>query len=71
VLDGLPEEWIIERDPSGRVVAVKASVVAGFIYHDRFYTREQAAQVAGGEPHGKNIRQEEETLSLPAGGERT
>jgi hypothetical protein len=55
VLDGLPEEWIIERDPSGRVMAVKASVIAGFIYHGRFYTREQAAQVAEGESRGKNM----------------
>jgi hypothetical protein len=49
LLDGLPEEWIVKRDPSGRAMAVKASVIAGFIYHDRFYTREQAAQAVRGE----------------------
>ncbi len=55
LLDGLPEEWILKRDPSGRVMAVKASVVAGFIYHGRFYTREQVARAARGEAGGKNL----------------
>jgi hypothetical protein len=53
ILDGLPEEWIVECDPSGRVMAVKASVIAGFIYHGRFYTREQAAWAVRGESCGK------------------
>ncbi len=44
VLDGLPEEWIIERDQSGKVHSVKDSVIAGFIRDGYFYTREQAAQ---------------------------
>src|SRR5688572_11318537 len=52
ILDGLPEEWIVKRDASGRVMAVKASVIAGFLYHDRFYTREQAAWAVGSEPRG-------------------
>jgi hypothetical protein len=53
ILDGLPEEWIVERDPSGQVMAVKASVIVGFIYHGRFYTREQAARAVRGEACGK------------------
>ena len=44
LLDGLPEEWIQRQRPSGRVVAVKDSVVAGFLCQGRFYTREQAAR---------------------------
>ncbi len=44
VLEGLPEEWVVARDKSGRVAAVKDFVIAGFIQHGRFYTREQAAQ---------------------------
>jgi len=42
-LDGLPDHLIVARDPAGRVVAVKASVIAGFVRCGCFYTREQAA----------------------------
>jgi hypothetical protein len=44
VLDGLPEDWIVERDPGGRPSAAKRWVVAGFIRDGRFYTRRQAAR---------------------------
>lgn len=48
LLDGLPEAWVLERDAcSGRVMAVKPSVIAGFLCQGRFYTREQAAAAAG------------------------
>jgi len=43
VLDGLPRELIVSRDPDGRCRDVKRSVVAGFVRAGRFYTREQAA----------------------------
>ncbi|MEK7323082.1 MAG: hypothetical protein AABZ84_08390 [Pseudomonadota bacterium] len=43
--DGLPDDWVAGRDQSGRPVAVKASVVAGFVRGGCFYTREQAAQL--------------------------
>ena len=43
LLEGLPDEWVSERDPSGRVASLKASVIAGFLYQNSFYTREQAA----------------------------
>lgn len=46
VLDGLPEEWIRERDQSGKVCSVKDSVIAGFIRDGYFYTRKQAAEAA-------------------------
>ncbi|HAO32164.1 MAG TPA: hypothetical protein PLU26_15685 [Candidatus Competibacter sp.] len=42
-LDGLPDHLILARGPNGRVAAVKASIVAGFIRWGLFYTREQAA----------------------------
>ncbi|MBK8181644.1 MAG: hypothetical protein IPK63_01495 [Candidatus Competibacteraceae bacterium] len=42
-LDGLPDHLVLARGPTGRVVAVKASVIAGFIRWGLFYTREQAA----------------------------
>jgi hypothetical protein len=43
LLDGLPEEWVVQRDTTGRVIAIKDTVIAGFLRNGRFYTREQAA----------------------------
>ncbi len=44
VLDGLPDEWIAERDSYGRVAKARAGVVAGFLRNGQFYTREEAAR---------------------------
>jgi len=44
LLDGLPEDWVLERSDTGKVVSVKTSVVAGFVRRGRFYTREEAAR---------------------------
>jgi hypothetical protein len=44
LLDGVPEEWIQTRSHTGRITAVKASVISGFVRASRFYTREQAAR---------------------------
>ena len=46
LLDGLPDEWVAERDATGRISAIKISVVAGFVRDGFFYTREQAADAA-------------------------
>ena len=46
LLDGLPEHWVAERDPEGRVTRARTGVVSGFLRDGRFYTRDQAAQVA-------------------------
>jgi hypothetical protein len=43
ILDGVPAEWVVNRDEHGKVRTVKNSVIAGFIRFGRFYTREQAA----------------------------
>ena len=43
LLDGLPDHWVKERLPSGRVAVVKESVIAGFLREGQFYTRDQAA----------------------------
>ncbi len=40
--DGLPDELITKRNINNKPVAVKASVVSGFLFQQRFYTREQA-----------------------------
>lgn len=44
VLDGLPDELVLERSAAGRVKAVKPSVVSGFVRAGRFYSRDEAAQ---------------------------
>ena len=46
VLDGLPDELVVERDALGRVRAAKGCVIAGFVLDGRFYTREAAAKRA-------------------------
>ncbi len=43
LLEGLPEQLVLRREASGKVVAVKDSVSAGFVREGRIYTREQAA----------------------------
>jgi hypothetical protein len=44
MLDGLPEEVIVDRAPCGRVLAARASLVAGFERNGLFYTRKAAAR---------------------------
>ena len=46
VLDGLPDEVIVDRAASGRVVAAKASLISGFVRNGFFYTRAAAARAA-------------------------
>ncbi len=47
IMDGLPDDLVVERNASGRVTAVKGSVVPGFVKQGCFYTREQAVQALG------------------------
>ena len=46
LLDGLPDELVVERSASGRVSAVKACIISGFVCDGRFYTRDKAARRA-------------------------
>lgn len=46
LLDGLPDEVVVARAPSGRVVAAKATLVSGFERNGYFYTRAAAARAA-------------------------
>lgn len=48
LLDGLPPLLVVTRTREGRAVAVKASVVSGFVRDGKFYTRAQAARAAAG-----------------------
>jgi hypothetical protein len=47
-LDGLPDDVVLTRHAGGRVAAVKASLISGFLRGGRFYSRAQAARIAGG-----------------------
>ncbi len=54
LLDGLPEKLVLRREASGKVIALKGSVSAGFVREGRFYTREQAAMAMMREPRDGN-----------------
>ena len=43
-LDGLPDEVVLDRLPSGRVVLAKATLIPGFERGGFFYTRGAAAR---------------------------
>ncbi|MFW1676683.1 hypothetical protein ACFVYJ_02720 [Pontibacter sp. JAM-7] len=43
LLCGVPDEWVVSRNMQGEVMAIKASVIAGFCRDGVFFTREQAA----------------------------
>lgn len=42
LIDGLPDDWVIERDLKGRVVRIKATVISGFVRFGHFFTRQEA-----------------------------
>jgi len=46
LLDGLPDEVVVDRSASGRVVAAKATLISGFERNGFFYTRAAAARAA-------------------------
>jgi hypothetical protein len=45
LIEGLPHELVLERDASGKVTAVKACVICGFVHEGKFYNREEAARL--------------------------
>ena len=46
VLDGLPPNWVLDRDAMGRVLTARPGVVAGFLRDGCFYTRDEAVALA-------------------------
>ncbi len=44
MLVGLPREWAVELGNGNMVLAVKETVIAGFLRADVFFTRDQAAR---------------------------
>ena len=49
LLDGLPDELVLVRDATGRVVVVKPSVSSGFERDGQFFSRDEAASLVSGE----------------------
>jgi len=46
MLDGLPEEVVVDRSPTGRVISAKATLLSGFERNGYFYTRTAASRAA-------------------------
>jgi len=46
LVDGLPDDVVVDRAPSGRVIAVKRSLISGFERNGFFYTRTAAFRAA-------------------------
>jgi hypothetical protein len=46
MLDGLPDEVVIDRSSTGRVLGTKATLIAGFVRNGFFYTRRAAAKLS-------------------------
>jgi hypothetical protein len=46
LLDGLPDEVVVDRASSGRVVTAKATLISGFVRNGFFFTRAAAAKAA-------------------------
>jgi len=46
LLDGLPDDVVVERAASGRVLAAKDTLISGFERNGFFYTRSAAARAA-------------------------
>jgi len=51
LLSSVPEELVLRRDSSHRVIAVKPWVRAGFVRAGRFFTRDEAKLALGNSAH--------------------
>lgn len=45
LIEGLPDELVLERGDDGKVAAVKPSLLGGFIYQGYFYTRDECVDL--------------------------
>ena len=50
ILDGLPDDVVVERHASGRVVCAKPTIISGFVRDGFFFTREAAARAVADGP---------------------
>jgi len=44
MLDGLPDEIVLSRNATGGVSSLRPTVISGFLFEGRFYSREDAAR---------------------------
>jgi hypothetical protein len=44
MLDGLPDEIVLSRNATGGVGSLRSTVISGFLFEGRFYSREDAAR---------------------------
>ena len=65
ILDGLPEEVVVDRTPTGRVLRTRASLVAGFERNGMFYTRKAAARAVAALRSRRIVRVEDKRRVLP------
>ena len=65
ILDGLPEEVVVDRTPTGRVLRTRASLVAGFERNGMFYTRKAAARAVAALRSRRAVPIEEKRRVLP------
>ena len=65
ILDGLPEEVVVDRTPTGRVLRTRASLVAGFERNGMFYTRKAAARAVAALRSRRPARVEDKRRVLP------
>lgn len=47
LLDGLPDDWVAKRSTTGKILALKESVTAGYLYKGFFYTPDEVACAIG------------------------
>ncbi|HUI98767.1 MAG TPA: hypothetical protein VLY46_00950 [Usitatibacter sp.] len=65
LLDGLPEEVVVDRAPSGRVLRTRASLVAGFERKGMFYSRKAAARAVAALRSRRTLRSEAARRLVP------
>lgn len=44
LIDGLPHEWVTNKEAVGNSVELKATVISGFVRLGRFFTRQEALE---------------------------
>ncbi len=65
LLDGLPDDVVVDRAASGRVLRTRASLVAGFERKGMFYTRKAAARAVAALRSRRAFRPDEKRRVLP------
>jgi len=47
LLDSVPADWVARRCTSGKILALKETVIAGYLYNGFFFTPEEVAHAIG------------------------